>query len=592
MTSSVSCIQILGAIVLVSLLTACGGGTGGGQTYKVPPPASYSLNASSLTPASISAGNSATSTLTITPSNGYQGTVSLTCNVAGAGTPTPACSIGPNPVTISSTSSVAATLTVSAPNNAPNSGYTIAVTGTDGDQQAPSDGTQDLSTATIAKIQHIILIIQENRTPDNLFQDPVLIGHGADIASSGLNSQGQTIALQPAPLGIEYDLSHKHQAFTQMCDLDSSSNSCKMDGADLISVSCPNNATGCPPPNAQFLYVQQSDVQPYWDIAEQYTFADHMFQTNQGPSFPAHQFLLSGTSEPSTGSSLFVAENPNTITGINSGDDTGCTAPSDETVDVIDPTGSETSNAAIYPCFEHSTLTDELKTAGVTWRYYAPGAGSIWTAPNAIQHMCAPPNSSSCTASDWANVSLPPTGSTNPPILSDIAAGQLQQVSWVIPAGQNSDHAGKTTTTGGPSWVASIVNAIGNSSYWNDTAIIIIWDDWGGWFDHVAPTIVNDGTSWGSGYTYGFRVPMIVVSPYALPSHISTTPHDFGSILNFVEQTFALPSLGQADAHASDNLSDCFNLNQTPIVFQTINAPLKADFFLHDTRPPEAPDND
>ena len=94
----------------------------------------------------------------------------------------------------------------------------------------------------------------------------------------------------------------------------------------------------------------------------------------------------------------------------------------------------------------------------------------------------------------------------------------------------SSDHAARNDGSG-PAWVASIVNAIGNSAYWANTAIIITWDDWGGWYDHVAPKVINDGLSWGSGYVYGFRVPLIVVSPYAKAAYISHVTHDFGSIL-------------------------------------------------------------
>jgi len=582
------------AIPLLLILTGCGGG--GSTPITVPPPVGYSLTVGALSPSSVAAGNSAASTVTVTPNNGYAGTVTLSCNVTGGGTPPPTCAISPNPVSVKSAMAATPTMTISAPNGVPNAKFTVAVTGTDGNNQAPSNGTQDLSAPTTAKIQHIVIIFQENRTPDNMFQDPVLIARGAEIKASGLNSLGQTITLQPTSLGIDYDLSHKHEAFTSMCDVDPSTNICKMDGADLITVSCSSGATNCPPPNPQFYYVDNSaatnhEIQPYWDMAEQYTFADHMFQTNQGPSFPAHQFLISATSEPTANSSLFVAENP--LGGVsNPGADTGCTAPAGQTVAIIDASGNEATNSPIYPCFEHPTLTDEFNTAGISWRYYAPGAGSIWTAPNAIQHMCGAAGSTTCTASDWVNNVVIYTTQNPAPILTDVAAGKLQQVSWVIPSGPNSDHAGDATTTGGPSWVASIVNAIGNSSYWSNTAIIIAWDDWGGWYDHVPPKLVNDGSSWGSGYVYGFRVPMIVVSPYAKAANISTTPHDFGSILNFMEQTFAVPSLGLADTHANDDLSDCFNLSQTPLTFQTINAPLKADFFLHDKRTPTGPDDD
>jgi len=423
----------------------------------------------------------------------------------------------------------------------------------------------------VVKFQHVVVIVQENRTPDNLFHDPVLMARGADIASSGLNSSGATVPLTSSPLAINYDLSHVHSSFVAMYD------GGKMDAADKIPAYC--NLNPCPP-NPQYMYVQASDAGPYFQMAEQYTFGDRMFQTNQGPSFPAHQFILSGTSAPTATSNLFAAENP--------AGGAGCAAAANSLVAIIDPGGKESSQ--MYPCFEHPTLSDELDAKGISWRYYAPNASSIWTAPNAIQHMCQAQTQNgqlACTGTTWSNVVIPPSQ-----VLTDIANNQLPTVSWVIPAGQNSDHPGSVDANGGPSWVASIVNAIGNSSYWSNTTIILTWDDWGGWFDHVAPPkIINDGTSWGSGYAYGFRVPLIVISPYAKAAYISHTPHDFGSILNFIEQNFGLPSLGYADSRA-DNLLDCFDFGQSPLQFHTIAAPLKADYFLNDTRPPTDPDSD
>jgi len=446
------------------------------------------------------------------------------------------------------------------------------------------------TTLPRGKVQHIVIIFQENRTPDNLFQDPVLINAGADIANSGLISSGQTVQLIPTPLAIEYDLDHAHKAFVTMYD------SGKMDGDNLNPLSCVQGATNCPPPNPppnpQYQYVNSSDVQPYYQLAEQYTFGDRMFQTNEGPSFPAHQFIISGTSAPTATSSSFVAENAAGIT--DPGDDTGCTAPPAEFVSVINASGSESST--MYPCTDHPTLTDELNSKSVTWKYYTPSAGSLWTSPNAIQHMCGPnatpPNATACVGSDWVNHVVLYTTQNPAPILTDISNNQLPAVSWVIPSGTNSDHAGSTANTGGPSWVASIVNAIGNSSYWANTTIIVTWDDWGGWYDHVPPPkVIADGTSWGSGYVYGFRVPLIVISPYAKAGYISHVNHDFGSILNLMEEAFGLASLGYADVYA-DDLSDCFNYNQTPLVFKTINAPLDASHFLNDRRPLTDPDDD
>ncbi len=349
----------------------------------------------------------------------------------------------------------------------------------------------------------------------------------------------------------------------------------KMDGADQITCnsSCPSNA--------QFMFVNPQEVQPYFTMAEQYTFGDRMFQTNEGPSLPAHQFIISGTSAPTATSTSFAAE--------NTSGGAGCLSAPTVMVKLINSSGVESSSQ--FPCFEHATLIDELDAKGVSWRYYTVDAGvnaALWNGPDAIQHLCQPQMQNGtlvCTAADWSHVIL-----NNTQILNDIANQQLPQVSWVIPTGQTSDHA-LLNDGSGPSWVASVVNAIGNSSYWSNTAIIITWDDWGGWYDHVPPKVINDGTSWGSGYVYGFRVPLIVVSPFAKAGFISHNTHDFGSILKLIEETFGLSTIGYADVPA-DDFSDCFNFSQAPLKFQTIPAPMGADHFLHETRPPLPPDND
>jgi phospholipase C len=187
----------------------------------------------------------------------------------------------------------------------------------------------------------------------------------------------------------------------------------------------------------------------------------------------------------------------------------GCTG-FHQYVSLIGPEGGESQR--IYPCFEHPTLMDLLDPRNIDWRYYTTGLSwenTLWTAPDAIRHIRF--------GRAWSKVIPSPTQ-----VLVDIANHELPAVSWVIPSGQNSDHAGGNTG-GGPSWVAAVVNAIGNSPYWSNTAIFITWDDWGGWYDHVAPPIYNY-------YEYGFRVPLIVVFPYAKPHYVSHEMHDFGSI--------------------------------------------------------------
>jgi phospholipase C len=428
------------------------------------------------------------------------------------------------------------------------------------------------------KIQHVVIIVQENRTPDNLFHDTNLMAAGADLATTGTNSNGDVITLQPVSMAAPYDLDHMHAAWLNEWD------NGKMDGANRVFVGkCNPPTTGCPPPNPQFKYVEPSEIAPYFTLAETYTFGDRMFQTNQGPSYPAHQFILSGTSAPTAPgtamSDLFVAENP--LPMVEAGADSGCTAPSNKTVALIDPSGDESQS--IYPCFDHPTLTDLLDANQMSWKYYAPLAGSIWTAPNSIKHMCVPNAAGTqCIGTDWTNNVVLKSAQ----VLTDIGNGQLATVTWVIPTGQASDHPGLTDGSG-PSWVASVVNAIGNSQFWSNTAIIITWDDWGGWFDHVPPPSIYNS------YEYGFRVPLIVVSPYAKPKYISHVRHDFGSILSFVETTFKLSTVdpSYADARA-DDLSDCFDFTQAPLTFQTIKAAKDANFFINDKRVPLPPDND
>ena len=577
----------LGALLV--MLDSCGGG-GGGSASSPPPVGTpgYTLSAGTPTPAPVTAGTTSKATITLSPADGYTGDVTLSCSVKNENTSStsdPTCSFNSATLTLNGTSAATAILTISTSSSTPGGTYAVSVTGSGGaNKLPPSNGVQTITLTAAAVIEHVVIIFQENRTPDNLFQDSVLISRGADIKTSGLNSSGQTIALTPIDLGTtganpqNYDVGHGHDAFVSMYD------GGKMDGANLIpctpAAECPPNAH----PNPQFKYVDPSDVQPYFALAEQYTFGDRMFQTNEGPSFPAHQFIISGTSAPTATSPLFDSENP-----LPAGHAAGCLAPLTATVQMIDADGSETSQAPEYPCFEHPTLTDLLETNGVTWRYYTPNAGSIWTGPVAINHICQEQtlkNVRKCTGPEFTSyVSIPQTN-----FLQDIASGQLAQVTWIIPSGQASDHA-LVNDGSGPSWVASLVNAIGNSPFWANTAIIITWDDWGGWYDHVPPKVINDGTSWGSGYVYGFRVPLIVVSPYAKAATVTHVTHDFGSILKLIETTFKLPSLGYADTPA-DDLADCFDLTQSPITFRAIPAALNATYFLKDSSTPTDPDDD
>jgi len=372
-----------------------------------------------------------------------------------------------------------------------------------------------------AAIQHIIVVVQENRTPDDLFQDPNLINAGADIVP--INPGGlcgtTPVPLHPRPLADCADPNHNHNV-GWLPSYDTG----KMDGActtvmgyghkcppENPSYFCPNNsknATDC----TEYAYVSDPAIQPYWDIAEKYGYANYMFQTNQGPSFPAHQFLLSGSSQPdgvhSPDYTFFAAENPEkTLNNVNPSDDAGCAALTGQLVPLVSPSQDESNS--IYPCFEHPTLTDLLdeNQPSITWRYYGDQDNSIWIAPNAINHICnnsVQDGGGSCGSGtgsnhDWNNNVGPYIETTNnlAPFLKDLQNCSLAQVTWVIPDGRWSDHPSENIGLG-PDYVANIVNAVGGTGpptntcgFWSNTVILIVWDDWGGWYDHVNPAISN-----------------------------------------------------------------------------------------------------
>jgi phospholipase C len=388
-------------------------------------------------------------------------------------------------------------------------------------------------TAT-STIQHVVVIMQENRSFDNLFNG----FPGADTVTSGM-SGNVSVPLTVTPLGNGADLDHSHTGWWREWD------NGKMDGF---------NETGSLLP---YSYISPSEVAPYWTLAQNYTLGDRMFQSNTGPSFVAHQYMIAGQSGN-------ASENP-------SGSVWGCDAIASETVPLVGPNGTDLPG--VFPCFDYSTMADLLDAKGITWRYYAPGPTTdsffILSAYQAIRHIRY--------GADWTSDVISPETQ----VLTDIANGQLAQVTWIVPSWNNSDHPGAPAL--GPDWVASIVNAIGQSPFWNNTTIFIAWDDWGGWYDHVPPPQTD---SMG----LGFRVPVIVVGPYARHGYISHVPHESSGFLRYMEEVFNLPSLGARDTNA-DDFSDCFDYTQHPAPFAQIKTSHSTAFF-RSQKPSGLPDDD
>jgi phospholipase C len=222
------------------------------------------------------------------------------------------------------------------------------------------------------------------------------------------------------------------------------------------------------------------------------------------------------------------------------------------------------------PCFDYPTLGDELHQVGLTWRFYAAELTNIWSGYQAVSHIYNGPG--------WANVIAP-----NTKFLSDVAGGKLANVTWITPTCETSDHAGCESKRG-PEWVASIVDAVGQSKFWNSTAIFVMWDEWGGWYDHVPPPYVDfDGL--------GIRVPLLIISPYAKRGYVSHVQYEHGSILRFTEDQLGLVPLAASDKRANSPQDDAFDLTATPRPFQPFGNNLKArdyDRIFPDRRPPDS----
>jgi len=382
----------------------------------------------------------------------------------------------------------------------------------------PSTTPPVVQLKSSAYIKHIVVIMQENRSFDNLFSG----FPGADTATGGVTSTGAFLPLATVPLEDGADPNHRHGDFLNSFD------GGKMDGFDKVGV----YSSSTRPATYVYARVPQTQVQPYWDMAKNYGIADRMFQSSSSASFTQHQYLIAGQAGG--------------LTDVPSALPWGCDAPAGTTTVTLNPDGSQ--GVGPFPCFSYSTIATTLDAKGVTWGYYAPAVGGgdvggvVWSAFDAISPVRY--------GADWThNVRSPETT-----VLGDIAGGTLPSVSIVIPDAANSDHA-RFSAVNGPAWVSSIVNAVGASKYWQDTAIFVTWDDWGGWYDHVPPPQLDiEGL--------GMRVPLIVISPYAKRGFVSHTQYETASITRFIEDTFGLASLGQRDATATPP-ADMFDFTQS-----------------------------
>ena len=405
------------------------------------------------------------------------------------------------------------------------------------------------------RIEHVIFVVQENRSFDNLFQ-----GYsGANTVSKGRNSHGQTIALQPVSLKTVYVIDHSADAMFAACNGTGSmpGTNCRMNGFD-------NEGSYGGPPNPQYVYVPHSESKPYFRMAHQWVVADNAFQSHLDESFVSHQYAIAAQAQSSVDLPFSLLW--------------GCAGGSGDQVATIDQ-HRNIGGSYQQACFDYQTLGDELDTAKLSWRFYAVrygndqgGNGGTWSAYQAIRHIFYGP--------DWKKNVISP----NWKFITDVQKGKLANFTWITPTCDESDHL-ECGGGYGPSWISAIVDTVGASKFWNSTAIFVIWDDWGGFYDHVpAPYEDYDGN--------GFRVPLLVISPYAKQNYVSHVQYEQASVLRFAEDLFGLHHLAAADARATSPAADCFDFKQNPRPFVNIKAPYPPSFFIHHKFPNDyfAPD--
>jgi phospholipase C len=373
-------------------------------------------------------------------------------------------------------------------------------------------------------IKHVVFVIKENRTFDNLFgRFP-----GADGATEGLDGD-RIRPLTRTPDRLLNDIPHCYA-----CSIESWNHG-RMDNFARTD------------PGDRYAYTQlvgPDDLPNYWRWAERFALSDNFFASAQGPSFPNHLFTIAAQSggthinpnQEQARVTLFTQD-----TGLAKS--WGCDTLREAYVTVVD---SEGQVEEVPPCFDFLTEADLLDGAGVPWAYYAAWndqRGYVWSAFSAIRRVRMHPKV-------WREHIFPVDR-----FVGDVREGRLPPVTWVTPRYEVSEHP-EWSFCHGENWTTRIVNAIMRSPMWKDTAIFITWDDYGGFYDHVPPPQVDD-------FGFGFRVPLLTISPYAKPGYIDSQLGEFSSVLRFIEDNWGLSQLTHRDRDAF-NLSYLFDFEQEP----------------------------
>jgi phospholipase C len=409
-------------------------------------------------------------------------------------------------------------------------------------QTKPSPASTPREGTSSIPIEHIVFIIKENRTFDHYFgRYP-----GADGATHGRTLDGRLVPLRPAPDVQPHDITHGYSSGLFAI------NGGKMNGFNFIR-------------NGQDLsgYVshRRQSIPHYWGYADRFVLADRFFTSMYGPTFPEHLYTVAAQANG-------IVDNQSTETGVgkycDDPDEYASRFPHDLPRDDIrrimrvqeSPMAEHPESInliarhweQIRTCFDIRILPDLLEEKDISWGYYAR-VNNWQNALQAIRHVRYGPM--------WRNVHPPER------FLADVRRRRLPQVSWLIPPGRFNEHPreGKSVCAG-ENWTVQQVNAVMRNPYWASTAIIIVWDDFGGFYDHVPPPHYDV-------MGLGPRTPALVVSPWTRRGdnrnggYIDHTTYEFSSVLAFIETVMGLRAMTARDRQA-DPLSGAFDFVSPP----------------------------
>jgi phospholipase C len=384
----------------------------------------------------------------------------------------------------------------------------------------------------IHKIKHVVIIMQENRSFDSYFGTYP----GADGVPKGVcvPDPANGGCVKPYVDHADSNKGGPHQNATSIADVDGG----KMDG--FVGQAEINCATATCVTDVMGHHVA-SDIPNYWAYAENYVLDDHMFESDDSWSLPAHLYLTSAWS-----ANCSNPANPMSCVGTDQ--------PRNRTVANPRP-------------FAWTDLTWLLHKYGVSWGYYldhGTAAGNSTNGTSGVPKIWNPLPGFTDVKQDHQERNIQPL--TN--FMSQARSGKLPAVSWIVPEPADSEHP-PALVSRGQDYVTTVINGIMRSKDWDSTAIFLAWDDWGGFYDQVVPPNVDK-------LGYGIRVPAIVISPYARRGFIDHRPLSSDAYLKFIEDDFLASARlnpktdGRPDSRPDvrENLVDSilpdFNFNQKP----------------------------